>query len=77
MIWNAFNFETKIENLEKIIKLNEIIFNFYNSYNDNYFNEININNLLLNYCENENIINKIIKEECRNNYDKILTLINQ
>ena len=73
----SFQFEEKIENMENLIKINEIIFNFYNSYNDNYYNSININNLLLNYCDNEYIANRIIKKQCNTNYKEIITVINQ
>ena len=73
----SFQFEEKIENMENLIKINEIIFNFCNSYHDNYYNSININNLLLNYCDNKYIENKIIKEQFKTNYNEIITLIYQ
>ena len=47
-IIKKFNFYKKIENMNQIRRLNEIIFNTYNMYNNNYFNSININAILIN-----------------------------
>ena len=71
------NFDKKIENMNNLIKINEIIFNTYNSYNDNYYNCININSLLLNYCKNNYIKNKIMKKIFGSNCDNKLDIILQ
>ena len=54
-------FDERIQNLNNIIKINESIYYFY-IYKKNYYNAININNLVLNYLENNNIKEKIIKK---------------
>ena len=54
-------FDERIQNLNNIIKINESIYYFY-IYKKNYYNAININNLVLNYLENNNIKEKIIKQ---------------
>ena len=41
------NFDKKIENANYLKRLNEIIYNTYNMYNNNYFNSININSMLI------------------------------
>ena len=74
---NNFEFDKKINNSSNIIKINEMIFNIYKIYNNNYYNNININNLLLHYCKNEYINNKIIKKILKNNYEEIIALIKQ
>ena len=48
-------YDSKIEKMENIKKLNEIIYNTYFSYQNNYYNNINLNTLLLSYFENEYI----------------------
>jgi len=45
--------------MNNIKKLNEIVYNTYNIYNNNYYNAINIYKILLGYINNENINNKI------------------
>ena len=66
-----------IENISNIKKLNEIIYNTYNVHSDNYFNSININNLLVNYYYNEYIKNNIMKKILRNDYEEIIKIILQ
>ena len=68
------NYDNKIENMKSIIKINSLIFKLYSSYNDNYFNACNINNLLLNYCKNQDI-KKIMKNLLGEKYDEILEII--
>ena len=67
-------YDTKIENMSNIKKLNEMIYNTYNLFNNNYYNSININTLLLSYINNK-YINTKIKEILRNKYDEIIELI--
>ena len=67
--------DKKIENLNNIIKFNEIIYHTYMLYNQNYFNCININNLLNNYYKSETIRNNVIKKVLKDNYDKVTELI--
>ena len=68
-------YDKKIENLNSIVKLNEIIYHTYIYYNQNYFNCINLNNLLINYYKNENIKNNVIKKILKDNYKKVTKLI--
>ena len=42
----------KLENLTSIKRIDEIIYNTYIAHNNNYFNSININNILINYYKN-------------------------
>ena len=65
----------KIENLNSIVKFNEIVYYTYLFYNQNYYNCINLNNLLINYYKNENIKNNIIKRILKDDYDKVTKLI--
>ena len=68
-------YEKKIENLNSIVKFNEIVYHTYLCYNQNYFNCINLNNLLINYYKDENIKNNVIKRVLKNDYNKIVELI--
>ena len=52
-------YNKEIQNMNNIKKLNEIVYNTYNIYNNNYYNAINIYKILLGYINNENINNKI------------------
>ena len=70
-------YDKKIDNISNIKKLNEIIYNAYNAYNDNYFNCININNILVNYYQNEYIKNNIMKKNLEDNYEEIIQKILQ
>jgi len=65
------NFEIKIENNENILELNEIIYNTYNNYRNNYYSSISINNLLLYYNDNRDINDKM-RNILGNRYDKII-----
>ena len=68
-------YDKQIENIKNIKKLNEILLNTYNIYNNNYFNSININHILQSYIKNDYINNEKIKNILSNNYDKICNLI--
>ena len=60
------DFNKKIENTSYLKRLNEIIYNTYNMHNNNYFNSINVNNLLTHKEKNKIDINKgdkIIKKK--------------
>ena len=74
---NKMNYDIKIENLKNIKNLNEIVYNTYRNYNNNYYYSININNILLSYYKNENIKNNIIKKVLNNKFDIISKLILQ
>ena len=51
--------DTKIENMTNLKKINELIYNTYYMYNNNYYNAINLRNALLSYENpNRNIDNK-------------------
>ena len=52
------DFNKKIENMKYLKRLNELIYNTYNIYNNNYFNSINVNILLIKKEKNKNEINK-------------------
>ena len=68
-------YDKKIENLNSIVKFNEIVYHTYLFYNQNYYNCINLNNLIINYYKNENIKNNVIKKILKNDYDKLTKLI--
>ena len=64
-------FDRKIKDLEEIKSINEIIFNTYNSYKNNYYNALNVNNILLFYTKNEKINNNIIKKNLKKSLKKM------
>ena len=72
-----YKFEEKIENYENMLKINKIIFNIYNNYNNNYYNSVNINNLLLYYIKSEYINDKIMKIKLKDKYEKVVDIIKQ
>ena len=62
-----YDYKKKIENLTNLNRLNEIIYNTYNLLNNNYYNSININNILINYNNNDKIdINNDLNQEYEN-----------
>ena len=63
--------------MENIKRINEIILNTYDTYNNNYYNSIKINGILLGYMKNDYIKNKIMKNILKNKYDKICEIILQ
>ena len=68
-------YDKKIEILNSFVKFNEIVYNTYISYNQNYYNCINLNNLLINYYNNENIKNNVIKRILKDDFDKVTKLV--
>jgi hypothetical protein len=68
-------YDLKIENIMNIKKINEIIFNAYNKYSNNYYNSLNINNILLSYMNNDYVKNNLLKKILNNNYETILKII--
>ena len=64
-----------VGNMNNIIRLTEIIYNTYISSNDNYYNAININNIILNYFKNDYFKNIIMKKVLNNKGDNILRKI--
>ena len=72
-----FEFEKKKENCNNILKINEIIYNIYNEYNNNYYNSVNINKILLYYSESKYINNNIMKKILKEKYEEILRIIKQ
>ena len=52
------DFNKKIENMKNLKRLTEIIYNTYNMYNNNYFNSINVNNILTHKEKNKIDINR-------------------
>ena len=61
--------------MNNILKLSEIIYNAYISYNNNYYNTININNIIISYFQNDYIKNNIIKKILNNQNNDILEII--
>ena len=74
-IIDNLKYDERIENMINTKKIIEIVYNTYNSYNDNYYNSININNILLSCFKNDYIKNKIMKGVLNNKYGDILKII--
>jgi hypothetical protein len=80
-IKQKLGYEEKIENLNYLKRFNEIIFNTFHNYKNNYFNAININNALDNYYNNKAFVyNKLNKEynniiRIRKEKDKVINII--
>ena len=72
---NNLKYDNKIENIMYIKKINEIIFNAYNKYSNNFYNSLNINNILLSYIDNDYVKNNLMKKILNNNYEAILKII--
>ena len=68
-------YDELIENADYTSKINKVVYNTYNNYNDNYYNSININHLLLSNCKDEYIKNKLMKNILKDKYEEILELI--
>ena len=58
--------DIKIENLYNLITINEIVYNTYNTYKNNYYNAKNINNIIINYSKNGKIKNSKIEALLKN-----------
>jgi hypothetical protein len=74
---NKYEFEKRIEDYDKILRINKIVYNSYNKYNNNYFNSVNINSLLIYYINDQNINDNIIKIKLKDKYDEITNIIKQ
>ena len=71
-----YKFIKKIENYDCMIKINIMIYDTYKNYNNNYYNSININSLLLYYIKNDYINNNIMKIKWKDKYNEIINIIN-
>ena len=65
-IIQKYGYNEKIENFNYLKRLNEIIYNTYNVYNNNYYHSININMILINAFNNKTYINDDLKKEYEN-----------
>ena len=74
---NNLKCDKQMEKINSIKRISEIVLNTYNSYNNNYYNSININIILQSYIKNDYIKNSIMKRILGNKYDKIYQLILQ
>ena len=66
------NLEIKLENMNYIKKLNELVYNTYYVYNNNYYNAINLKNVVLNYQKQNtnNNYNDEFKDNNNNNINR-------
>ena len=62
-ILEKINIEKQIENINNIKRINEIVYNAYNLYNNNYYNSININNIIMNFHSIDEKIKKNIQNK--------------
>jgi len=74
-IYDNLKYDERIENMICIKKINEVVYNTYNLYNDNYYYSLNINSILLSYFKNDYIKSKIMKRILNNKYEEIINLI--
>ena len=72
---NNLTYDKTIERMVNTKKINEVIYNTYNLYNNNYYNSVNINNIMLSYLTNEHIKNKIMKKILNNKFEEIVNII--
>ena len=70
-------YDRKINDINNIKFLTEIVYNAYNKNNNNYYNSININNLIVSYYTNDYIRNNIMKKVLQNNYENVIKMILQ
>ena len=74
-IIDKISFEKKIEELTNMKRINKLIYNTYNLYNNNYYNSKNINNIIMNFHKNnENIKNDIQLITPQNDYEIMVKL---
>ena len=71
---NNTKLDEQIINLTNIKRLDEIVLNTYNMYNNNYYNAKNINSILLRYIKNDCIKNKM-KQILKDKYNEIFEII--
>ena len=70
-------FDNSIENMNNLKIIIEKIYKTYMLNSDNYFNAINMNNILLSYNKKEYLENNIMKKVVKNNYEDTEKLIFQ
>ena len=68
-----YNYDENIANINSLKRLIEIIFNTYNVYNNNYYNSINLNNILISIFNNKTYIN----DDLNNEYENIIKIKNE
>ena len=68
-----YNYDKYIANADYLKRLNEIIYNTYNTYNNNYYNSININNILISIFNNKTYID----DDLNNQYENLIKIKNQ
>ena len=70
---HRYNFDKSIENINNLKRLNEIIYNTYDQYKNNYYNSLNINNTLISIFNNKTYIN----DDLNNEYENIIKIKNE
>ena len=70
-------YDEKIENMTNYKKLIEIVSNTYNAYNNNYYNALNINSVLLTSLKNDYIKNELMKKILKDKYAQVCNKIQQ
>ena len=70
-IIQKYKFNEKIEHINNLKKLNAIIYNTFDTYKNNYFNIININNILIYNLENKNILDN---NDIKDIYDNLIKI---
>ena len=68
-----YNCNEYIENTNYLKRLNEIIYNTYQEYNNNYYNSLSINNILINIFNNKIYIG----DDLKNEYENIIKIKNE
>ena len=72
----GFQFEAKLKKCDNIIKMLEIAFKSYSLYDNNYYNSINIGNILVSCIRNKSS-NEKFKKILGKDYDTIIKMINR
>ena len=71
-ILNKISIDKEIENIANIKELNDLIYNTYNCYKNNYYNSKNINNLIMNFHKNNKYIRENIRKKLTENEYNIM-----
>ena len=70
---NEYEFDKKIERLDNMLIINEMVYDTYNNNNNNYFNSLNINSLMLYYNKNE--YDEKMKIKLKDKYENIIKIM--
>ena len=67
-----YDIEIKMKNIKNLNRLNELVYGTYKEHKNNFYNAVNVNNIIYYYSQNNDIRNNITKNILKYNFEELL-----